>query len=134
MEEQNNPIIDEDDIRETRKNKIIILVTIILGTILIIKLKEFAIWFLIILSPIIFLGFFIALIVILMRFSDPIESLASNEIKKLNMSNPNVNYNKTNVRVVNKKGINKLKTLGILFLMYIILWGIAFIISAISRL
>ena len=132
MEEFENPILDEDDLRDSRKNKIIMLSIIILGTILIVKLKEWAMLIFFVTLPITFLSFFVALIVILVRFSDSIESLEQSELNKLKQSNPNINYEQTDMKVLNKKGLRKLKTLGVIFLAYIILCGITYITMILS--
>ena len=127
MEEFDNPIIDDEELRDSRRNKIIMLTIIILGTIIIVKLKEWAMLVFFLTLPIAFVIFMVALIVITVRFSDPIETLEQSEINKLKMKNPNIDYEKINMNVVNKKGVRKLKTLGIIFLSYIILAGIAYI-------
>ena len=134
MEELENPIIDEEMIKESRKNKIIMLVIIILGAIFVVKFKEFAFFCLLISLPITFLYFFISFIVILVRFSVPVESLEQGEINKLRKSNPNIDYTQTNVNVLNKKGVRKLKTLGVIFLSYIILGGITYIMMILTGL
>ena len=134
MEEFENPIIDEDEIRESKKNKITMFTIIILGTIFVVMLKELAILLLLFTLPITFLFFFISLFVILVRFSEPIESLEQSEIEKIKMNNPNIDYNQGNVNVLNKKGGRKLKTLGVVFLSYIILGGIAGIMSMVMEL
>ncbi len=132
MEELENPIIDEEKIRESRKNKIIMLAIIIFGTIFVVKFKEFAFFCLLISLPITFLCFFISLIVILVRFSDSVESLEQSEINKLKETNPNIDYSQGNVNVLNKKGVSKLKTLGVVFLSYIILGGITYIMMILT--
>ena len=113
MEEFDNPIIDDEELRDSRRNKIIMLTIIILGTIIIVKLKEWAMLGFFLTLPIAFVIFMVALIVITVRFSDPIETLEQSEINKLKMKNPNIDYEKINMNVVNKKGVRKLKTLGI---------------------
>ena len=129
MEEFDNPIIEEDELRDSRKNKIIMLAIIILGTILAIKLKEGAMLVLLLTTPIAFFSFFISLIVILVGFSDTVESVDPSELEKYKKANPNFDYSQENVKIVNKKGVRKLKTLGIIFLSYIILFGIAYIVT-----
>lgn len=132
MEELDNPVVDEDELSDSRKNKIIMLTIIILGTIFIVKFKELAFFILLITLPITFLSFFIALIVILVGFSNPIESLNQDEIEKIYKSNPNIKYNQGNVKVLNKRGARKLKTLGVIFLSYIILGGITYIMMILT--
>lgn len=132
MEELDNPVIDEDEISDSRKNKIIMLAIIILGTIFVIKFKELSFFILLFTLPITFLSFFVALIVIFVRFTEPIESLEQSEINKLKKANPNIDYTQTNVNVLNKKGVRKLKTLGIIFLSYIILGGISYIMMILT--
>ena len=132
MEEFDNPVIDEDEIRDSRKNKIIMFAIIILGTIFVVKFKEIAFFILLFSLPITFLSFFIALIVIFVRFTEPIESLSPSERSKLEKANPQIDYTQTNVNVLNKKGVRKLKSLGIIFLSYVILGGIAYIMMILS--
>ena len=129
MKEFDNPIIEEDELNDSRKNKIIMFAIIILGTILAVKVKEWAMMAFLLTGPIAFFGFFISLIVILVRFSDPVDSVAPSELEKYKKANPNFDYSKENVKIMNKKGVRKLKTLGIIFLSYIILFGIAYIVT-----
>ena len=108
------------------------LTIIILGTIFIVKFKELAFFILLITLPITVLSFLIALIVILMGFSNPIETLNQDEIEKIYKSNPNIKYNQGNVKVLSKSGLRKLKTLGVIFLSYIILCGITYIMMILT--
>ena len=124
----------EDPINEeknsSRKFKTMYLTITIAGIILLLTLKEIGIMCIMISIPLASLFFFVALFAIIILNSEPVEKADESTLENINIDE----YRGRNVRVVNKKGSENLKVLGVLFLSYITISGTAYIMMLLNSL